>query len=417
MRIEPLASALTLLCGAALAGCAPLPTAELSQTAAPAVVVEAPPTGPCAAEHFDACTDACSTRECLLWCGGDSCVAIARDLHECAAPGEEQWLAANPEPELEYIPPGPDAPEGADYEMPTEESELAQMEWNDAWNDALYEHWEAQCQPRCAASFPDEEDPELAGEYCQEYAHYAYEWDDFAAPPPKPEPEPETLSDEELAMNSGILGALGDSSGMFSSGLFGASMLGGGSISVESPANFEHGYALNRLVDGRGALRAADECVPELEDGSSETFALTLNFDEQGRAQVVDGDAGSEAAQCIAQMVETQVSIPPLAARGLPPLSAEVHVSPDTMAGVGGLIGDDANMWGDSIGESYGVGGFGLSGTGEGGGGTGEGSIGIGGLGSGGGRGGGGSAGSLGSGTGSGGGGGGTVADIDTDDD
>ena len=378
-----------------------MPTAELSQTAAPAVVVEAPPSGPCEAEHFDACTDACSTRECLLWCGGDSCVAIARDLFECAAPGEAEWLAANPEPELEYIPPGPDAPEDVDYEMPTEESELAQMEWNDAWHDALYEHWEGQCQPRCSASFRDE-DTELVDEYCQEYAHYAYEWDDFAAPPPKPEP----VSDEQAAMNSGILGAMSDSSGIFATGLIGSGMFGGGSITVESPANFEHGYALNQLVDGHGALRAAHECVPGLEEGS-ESFNLTLSFDEQGRAQVVDGEASTEAAQCVARMVEAQVAIPPLAARGLPPLSAEVRVSPEAMGAMGGLIGDDA--WGGaSFGESYGAGGLGLSGTGEGGGGTGEGTIGGAGLGGLGGAG----SGSYGSGRG----GGGTVADMNTDD-
>lgn len=40
------------------------------------------------------------------------------------------------------------------------------------------------------------------------------------------------------------------------------------------------------------------------------------------------------------------------------------------------------NMWGDSIGDAFGVGGLGLVGTGAGGGGTGQGTIGLGGLGS-----------------------------------
>ena len=44
-------------------------------------------------------------------------IGVASELHACAAPAEAKFDAANPEPALEFIPAGPDAPEWLEEEV------------------------------------------------------------------------------------------------------------------------------------------------------------------------------------------------------------------------------------------------------------------------------------------------------------
>lgn len=354
-------------------------------------IAESAPQGVCVFSDFEACTEACSSRECLDWCAGSACVAVARELHTCAAPGEERWLERNPEPELVYLPPGPDMPDDEAYADVDPDSEEQLTRWEDERDQALVGHWQDACATKCENSFDTSEGQRAA---CERFEIVAYDWKAFAKlPEPPPEPakkrpkkgakkyalkgpnSAQAEMDRQIAENAGVLGALSDAGAM--SGMFGVGALGGSTLRVrrDSLGEFNHTYALQRLITRSTSLEGADTCISNLGD-EPESIELTVRFDAEGNAEIdVSGEpsVSDRAADCVRDLVEQRLTVPPLATRGLPPITVDVRVAKPV---------DYGNMWGglvgDEVGEAYGAGGLGLRGTGAGGGGTGEGTIGLG---------------------------------------
>ena len=350
-----------------------------AETGMPAIA-EAHPSSGCDGFAFENCSSACSTRSCLDWCAGTQCVELAGALYECAIPGERDYLAAHPEPELVSLPPGPDAdPDMPAYEMIDPESEERYYEWEMARDDAMRVHWESACVPRCEDGLDSEGASEPA-QVCGELQLAAYRWGRYA--PPKPEPaDPKDELRLARHASAGILGVMSVDMGSF--GPMGVGMFGGSSMrmDMEAAGDFEHRYALGQLIRSEAKLDGLDACIPGMSDDSKpEVFKVALTFDVHGGIDRAIPTDDSPEGQCVAERLAQTLRLPEPALRGLPIIRVDVTVAAER---------EVENMWGgligNEVGEAYGVGGLGLVGTGEGGGGTGEGTIGVGTIGSGGG--------------------------------
>ena len=82
-------------------GCARVPPAEAPADPGEreASVVAQSTTGACDVDDFVDCIAVCQDRGCLSWCGGTVCAEVAGALYACAAPGDERFVTAHPEPE------------------------------------------------------------------------------------------------------------------------------------------------------------------------------------------------------------------------------------------------------------------------------------------------------------------------------
>ena len=374
-----------LLMAASFISCASPPPAnpptsdpEADQAEPDKVMVEAPPAVVCDAYAFSRCTSACASRECLDWCAGTSCVDLAAELYACAIPGEKRYLDEHPEPIIEEIPPGPDAdPDTPDYERIDPESEERYYQWEVARDDAMREHWEDRCVPKCAARLQGEGDGD-AEFSCHELELAAYRWSRYAPPPP-PTSSPKDQDRISMQGSAGILGVMSAQGGAF--GLMsGLGMFGGSSLRLdyEAAKDFDHGYALGELIRNAGPLGDLSSCVPSMRpDSKPEQFKLTLTFDVHGGVDDAVPQEASRAGECVAERVAQVVRLPEPALRGLPVVQVDVSVAPQIeMSDVWG------GLEGAAVGEAYGAGGLGLVGSGRGGGGSGEGSAGVGSIGS-----------------------------------
>jgi hypothetical protein len=357
-----------------LAACARAP-AELSTAPAgpqPASqpFVEATPTGPCTASTLEVCAEVCSTRACLEWCGGAGCVDVATELHACAMPAATEFDAANPEPEIEFLPPGPDAPEDVEPEVdPASEHRL--MAWHFEREEALDAHWRANCQAPCEAAFGDASPDEVAPA-CERASAQVYGWSSLVREPKTRPDKDARLADARMMIghDAGILGQMSSAGAI--------SLLGGSYLTVDDEGldGFEHRGALARLLSRDANLAGADACVSGL-DEAGESFAFAVEFDADGRPRPPRGEVSSAETECLAELLQAELELPAPAVRGLPELRLTVHVR--EYDDWGGLMGAD-------IGDAYGVGGLGMTGSGVGGGGAGGGTVGgLGGIGSGGG--------------------------------
>ena len=377
------------------AACSRMPPAEApEQAAAPdaasAVVAERQPDAACDLDSFERCTHVCSDHACLSWCAGKDCASKASDFYACAAPGEAKFLADNPEPELIYLPPGPDAPEDAAYDEIDPESEERVYQWEDDFHVAKAAHWEDGCLDRCTRSFGSDQD--AAVEFCYEAPASVYSWKRFEAPEPpksasKSAKAKKAQKQEKYALKgpseaaraqaeqAGILAAMG-------AGLLGA--WGGTYMSVDMKtlAEVERANEIRNLVTYRVRTDLMTKCVPNLAE-EGEKFGFTVHFSADGEVERVASERHGEAAECLAETLRQELRLPYRVAAALPGIGVELNLQPQADMGsmFGGPLDGDAfegNLWGDSIGDAYGVGGLGLTGSGEGGGGTAEGLGGMG---------------------------------------
>jgi hypothetical protein len=297
-------------------------------------------------------------------------------MYECAAPGDERFVAEHPEPQLVYLEPVPSGPDATDSDLESPgydaypdvdpESEAKLDAWTFAREQARSEHWEAACRPRCVSAFASAGSATL--EACDEMAVTAYDWSRFALREESP---------SSVARNAGILGAL-----------MGAGMLGGGAgLTVvddeEAPLPFPG--ALGSLLRRDSGLEGATACFPSLTD-EGDALDLELEFDARGHVASARALGERTEGACV-EAIASRLSVPAPAAAALEVVRVRVHVHPPMTgifgAGLDSTISetDWGGLMGGQVGEAYGVGGLGLTGTGQGGGGTGEGTIGLGSIG------------------------------------
>jgi hypothetical protein len=243
----------------------------------------------CVARELVGCTNACQELDCMTWCAGDACAALASELGECVAAFDDDFEREHPEPSMPI--------EEASNEDATEAAIVDYAEWSMLREDAIAQHWPEHCAPVCARRS-----------------------DGFADRPPCSESSAiEIYKYKSLARRSKGTGSFNDLS-------VGPMRLASAFATLDlrrpSDANDSRVATLRKLIQGQHLEHSGlARCFGDAKD---EQVLLALRFEADGAVATAGVVEGNESfAACVATAARNGIRLPSRVALQYP----DVHVA------------------------------------------------------------------------------------------